>query len=128
MLVTKFRRITRPRFATPKNSVFSYYLGTNTKPNRGLCVWTMVFEQFWTRLVFVLWLNTIFGFKYRASTWPRLQAFKIRLKNKSRVGTPIRQNLLVTDLMWQITSVGITFFGPICFHSLEGYHISFFLN
>ena len=33
---SKFRRITRPRFATRKNSVFGYYLGTNIEPNRGL--------------------------------------------------------------------------------------------
>ena len=42
----------------------------------------------------MLRLNSIFGFKYRASTRPRLQAFKIRLENESRVGTPIRRNLL----------------------------------
>ena len=36
----------------------------------------------------------IFGFKYRASTRPRLLAFKIRLENESRVGTPIRRNLI----------------------------------
>ena len=55
----------------------------------------MVFQRFQTGLVFVLRLNTIFGFKYRALTRPRLQAFKIRLENESRVGTPIRQNLVV---------------------------------
>ena len=30
----------------------------------------------------------------RASTPPRLQAFKIGLENESRVGTPIRRNLM----------------------------------
>ena len=53
----------------------------------------MVFERFRTRLVFVLRLNTIFGCRYRASTRPRLQAFKIRLEDESQVRTPIRQNL-----------------------------------
>ena len=48
----------------------------------------------WTGLVFVLRLNTILGFEYWASTRPRLQTFKIRLENKSWVGTLIRQNLL----------------------------------
>ena len=56
----------------------------------------MVFEQFRTGLVFLLRLNTIFGFKYRASTRPRLQAFKIRLENESRVGPLMRQNLIPT--------------------------------
>ena len=37
--------------------------------------------------------HTIFGFKYRASTRSRLQALKIRLENKSRIGTQIRRNL-----------------------------------
>ena len=53
----------------------------------------MVFERFRTGMVFVLRLNTIFGFKYRASTRPRLLAFKIHLENESQVGTPIRRNL-----------------------------------
>ena len=35
-VVYKFRRIIRPRLATGKNSVFGYYSGTNTEPNRGL--------------------------------------------------------------------------------------------
>ena len=35
-VVIKFRRITRPRFTTQKKSLFSYYSGTNTKPNWGL--------------------------------------------------------------------------------------------
>ena len=50
-----------------------------------------VYERFRTGLVFVLRLNTIFGFKYWASTRPRLQAFKICFENESRVGTPIRR-------------------------------------
>ena len=45
------------------------------------------------RILIVLRLNTIFGFKYRASTRPRLLAFKIHLENESRVRTPIRRNL-----------------------------------
>ena len=53
----------------------------------------MVFERFRTGLVFMLRLNTIFDFKYQASTRPRLLAFEIRLENESRVGTPLRQNL-----------------------------------
>ena len=53
----------------------------------------MVLERFRTGLVFVLRLNTIFVCRYRASTRPRLQAFKIRLEDESRVGTPIRRNL-----------------------------------
>ena len=53
-----------------------------------------VFEPFRTGLVFVLRLNTIFGFKYRASTQPRLLAYKIRLENESRVGTLLRRNFL----------------------------------
>ena len=54
----------------------------------------MILEQLGTGLVFVLRLNTILGFQYRGSTQPRLQTFKIRLENESRVGTPIRRNLL----------------------------------
>ena len=53
----------------------------------------MVFEQVRTGLVFVLRLNTILGFQYRALTRLRLQTFKTRLENESRVGTPIRRNL-----------------------------------
>ena len=117
-----------------KNSVFGYYLGTNIKPNRGLqldssnirietlkfvfynscCirVWTMVFEQFRTGLVFVLRLNTIFGFKYRASTRPRLQAFKIRLENESRVGTPICRSLMICNkgLWYRVHFLKIVYF------------------
>ena len=39
--------------------------------------------------IFVLRLNTILSFQYRASTRPWTHIFKIRLENKSRVGTPI---------------------------------------
>ena len=45
---------------------------------------------------FVLRLNTILGFQYRASTRLRLQVFKTQFENESRVGTPIRQNLVFT--------------------------------
>ena len=41
----------------------------------------------------VLQLNTILGFQYRASTQLRLQTFKIRTENESRVGTLLRRNL-----------------------------------
>ena len=58
-----------------------------------ILVWTVIFERFLIGLVFVLRLNTIFGFNYWASTQPRSQTFMIRLENKSRVGTPLRQNL-----------------------------------
>ena len=58
----------------------------------------MVFERFRTGLVFVLQLNTIFGFKYQATTQPRLLAFKFRLENESRVGTPLRRNLEKDDI------------------------------
>ena len=54
------------------------------------------YERVRTGLVFVLRLNTILGFQYRASTQPRLQTFKICLKNEYRVGTPICRNLLNT--------------------------------
>ena len=57
-------------------------------------VWTVIFELVPTGLVFVLPLSTILGFHYRASTRPRTQTFKIRLEIESRVGTPLRQNLL----------------------------------
>ena len=57
----------------------------------------MVLERFRTGLLFMLRLSTIFGFKYRASTRPRLLAFKIRLENESLVRTPIRRNLLKWD-------------------------------
>ena len=42
----------------------------------------------------MLQLNTIFVCRYRASTQPRLQAFKIRLEDESWVGTPICRNLV----------------------------------
>ena len=58
----------------------------------------MIFERVQTGLVLVLRLNTILGFQYRASTRPSLQTFKTRLENESRVGTPIRQNLVNLDL------------------------------
>ena len=45
--------------------------------------------------VCVLCLNTILGFQCRASTLPRTKTFKI---HESRVGTPLRRNLLFTLL------------------------------
>ena len=57
-------------------------------------VWTVIFERFLIGLVFVLCLNTIFGFHYRASTRPRSQTFQIRLENESPDGTPLHRNLL----------------------------------
>ena len=58
----------------------------------------MIFKQVQTGLVFVLQLNTILGFQYRASTPTRLQTFKIRIENESRVDTPLRRNLTVTSV------------------------------
>ena len=58
----------------------------------------MIFKRVPTGLVFVLRLNTILGFQYRASTRPRLQTFKTQLENESRVSTPIRQNLMNKEL------------------------------
>ena len=58
----------------------------------------MIFERFGTGLVFVLWLNTILGFQYQASTLPRLQTFKTRLENESQIGTPICQNLIIITI------------------------------
>ena len=53
-----------------------------------ICASTLadIFEQFRTGLVFVLRLNTILGFRYRAWIRPRTQTYKIRLENESRVG------------------------------------------
>ena len=48
-------------------------------------------------------LNTILGFQYRASTRLRLQTFKIRLENESRVGTPLRRNLDGTTFHFFLT-------------------------
>ena len=56
----------------------------------------LVFDHFRTGLVFVLCENTILGFQNRASTRLMAQTFKIRLDNQSRVGTPLRQNLIET--------------------------------
>ena len=106
-LCIKFRRITRTRFAIRKKTQYSTIIrGWISNQIRGynstrvifeserIRVWTMIFEQVQTVLVFVLRLNMIFGFQYRASTRLRLQTFKIRLENESQVGTPLRLNLL----------------------------------
>ena len=59
----------------------------------------VIFERVRTGLVIVLGLTTILGFKYRASTQLRLQTFKTRLENESRVSTPIRRNLVTMQKM-----------------------------
>ena len=66
----------------------------------------MIFKQVRTGLVIVLRLNTISGFQYWASTRPRTQTFKSRLKNESRVGTLLCRNLLsIYSVLW-IRSTG----------------------
>ena len=52
-----------------------------------------VFEPGWYSCV-----NTILEFQNRASTQLRAQTFKIRLDNESRVGTPLRRNLIIIKL------------------------------
>ena len=59
-----------------------------------ICVWTLILKRVRTGLVFVLRLYTILGFQYWALSRPRTQTFKIRLENKSRVRTLLRQNLI----------------------------------
>ena len=65
----KLRQITQRRLAIRK------------KLNNRV-VLTLVFDHFWTRLVFVLRVNTILGFQNRALTQLRAQTFKIRLELK----------------------------------------------
>ena len=62
--------------------------------NKSRPVLTLVFDHFQTGLVFVLCVNTILEFQNQASTRLRAQTFKISLDNESRVGTPLRRNLL----------------------------------
>ena len=52
-----------------------------------------ILEPVPTRLEFVLCLNTILGFQYRASTPPRTHNFEIRLKDESRVRTRLHRYL-----------------------------------
>ena len=62
----------------------------------------MIFARVQTGLLFVLRLNTILGFQYRASTQLRLQTFKIRLENETRVGTPICRNLKIIHSIFRL--------------------------
>ena len=122
LLYPKFRRITRPGFATWKKLGIRLLFGYEYQAESGVITWlklylnrnfkiqlcisgkkvitrfsirvrTMIFEWVQIGLVFVLRLNTILGFQYQALTQPRLQTFKAGLKNESRVGTPICRNL-----------------------------------
>ena len=70
-----------------------------------LCVLTLVFNHFWTVLVFVLHLNTILGFQNRPSTQLRAQTFKIRLDNKSRFGTPLHRNLVNRHILFGFSPI-----------------------
>ena len=114
----KFRRITRPRFATQKKLGIRLLFGYKYRAELGVMnklafwekivitlisirVWTTIFERLRTGLIFVVRLNTILGFRYRASTGLRSQTFKTQLENESRVGTPIRRNLVFLPLILQ---------------------------
>ena len=106
---TKFCWITRPRFASQKKLGKQLLFGYEYWAKSGVITrlelysnWNFkiqllqIFERVRTGLVFMLRLNTILGFQYRASTRLRLQTFKTRLVNESREGTPIRRNLFNT--------------------------------
>ena len=89
-----------------KNLEFRYFLGQISHQiggyNSALVIFDSeltnlaftIFERVRTRLEFMLRLNTILGFQYQASTQPRTQTFKIHFENKSRVKTPLGQNLM----------------------------------
>ena len=70
----------------------------------------MIFERIRNRLLFVLQLKTILGFQYQASTQLRLQTFKTRLENESRVGTLIRRNLLYFVLLYHMFNQNYYYF------------------
>ena len=95
----KFRRITRPVLLLEKKLGiwllfgYEYWAGSGVITRLELYSNRNFKERVWTGLVFMLLLNTILGFQYRASTWLRLQTFKTQLENESRIGTPIRRNL-----------------------------------
>ena len=101
---------------------YSRFLGKKVITRISIRVWAMIFEQLQTGLVFVIRLNTILGFRYRASTRPRQQTFMIWLENESRVGTPIRRNLVGRSYSPQLFSLtGLCRFGIQCVeaHSQE---------
>ena len=60
-------------------------------------VWTIVIERVRTRLVFVLRLNTIFGFQYRASTRSRLQTLKTCWRMDLESGPSFADNWFVLN-------------------------------
>ena len=84
--ISKFRRITRPRFAIRKKLAIRVLMGVKYQAKSGAK--NRAFNRAST--------DHDFGFSNRASTRPRIQTF-----NKSRVGTPLRWNLNIT-IDWKL--------------------------
>ena len=88
--ISKFWRITRPRFAIQKKKLAIRVL-MGVKYQAKLGVENRAFNRALT--------DHDFGFSNRASTRPRIQTFNIRLENESRVGTPLCQNMNITIVL-----------------------------